>query len=352
MSHYEARLQQDLDHIRERVAAVAENVRSAVDIAIRGLLALDKSRLNAVILGDHPINREIRAIDGLCHAFVARHLPTAGHLRFVSSVLRLNVALERIGDYAVTIGRVSMKFDEALPDSVAAHIRAMSDQALWMLERATQAFVAPDVELAREAAKLGKKIDRVHDRAFDEMVEDEKRSHVEVVSVLTVLGRLERVADQAKNICELALFATLGETKPPKVYPVLFVDRTNALHSPLAQALAVKAFPNSGRYHSAGWEPAEAMDAGLTRLAERIGLDLSHTPKRLKPLDRVGEYHVVVVINGKGEAPLGEIPFHTAILDWELERDPQGDAGFDDLSRDLAVRIRELMELLRGPDAD
>ena len=39
----------------------------------------------------------------MCHSFVARHLPSAGHLRFVSSVLRLNVALERIGDYAVAI---------------------------------------------------------------------------------------------------------------------------------------------------------------------------------------------------------------------------------------------------------
>ena len=70
---------------------------------MHALLTRDRELAAEVILGDLPINREVRAIDALCHAFVARHLPSAGHLRFVSSVLRLNVELERIGDYAVTI---------------------------------------------------------------------------------------------------------------------------------------------------------------------------------------------------------------------------------------------------------
>ena len=160
------------------------------------------------------------------------------------------------------------------------------------------------------------------------------------------------MSDQAKNVCELALFATLGETKPPKVYPVLFVDRTNSLHGPLAQALAAKAFPNSGHYHSAGWEPASSLEPELVSLAERLGLELSYTPQALKPLDKNGEYHVVVVINGKGEAPLGRIPFHTAIVNWEVDPDPKGNAAYEALGHDLGVRIRELMELLRGADAD
>ena len=55
----------------------------------RALLTLDRDLAYATVLGDKPINREIRELDRLCHAFVARHLPSAGHLRFVSSVLRL-----------------------------------------------------------------------------------------------------------------------------------------------------------------------------------------------------------------------------------------------------------------------
>ena len=308
MGHYEARLQQDLDHIRDRVAAVADQVRGAVDAGIRGLLAYDQARLYSVVLGDHPINREIRAIDALCHTFVARHLPSAGPLRFVSSVLRLTIALERIGDYAVTIGRVSVKLGGPLPEAIAEVVGDMNDQALRMLERAIQSFIDDDPQLARDTAKLAGKVDRVHDRVFEVMIADEDRPHVDVVSALTVFGRLERVSDQAKNICELALFSTLGEVKAPKIYTVLFVDRTNALHSAMAQALAEKAFPNSGRYESAGWEPAEALDEGLIRLADRVSIDLPHAPVALRPLrPSPAEYHVVVVINGP-DAPPGADP--------------------------------------------
>ena len=49
------------------------------------------------VLGDNPINRNSRKLDSLCHAFIARHLPSAGHLRLMSSIVRVNVALERIG---------------------------------------------------------------------------------------------------------------------------------------------------------------------------------------------------------------------------------------------------------------
>ena len=102
MTIYEARLQADLDAIRRRVDVVGQRVLHATRESIAGLLTGHKARCYDVCLADREINRETRAIDVLCHEFVARHYPAAGHLRFVSSVLRLDVALERIGDYAVT----------------------------------------------------------------------------------------------------------------------------------------------------------------------------------------------------------------------------------------------------------
>ena len=78
MKRYEARLAHDLNAIQKRVAGIADAVRAAVNEAVVGLETFDKDRLYDVILNDHPINRESRAIDAMCHAFVARHLPAAG----------------------------------------------------------------------------------------------------------------------------------------------------------------------------------------------------------------------------------------------------------------------------------
>ena len=105
MSHYQERLEKDLAKIRGDIAAVGETVAGAVHDSVKALLSANRALATATILGDHATNRRVRRLDRECYAFVARHLPSAGHLRFVSSALRLNLGLERIGDYAATIGR-------------------------------------------------------------------------------------------------------------------------------------------------------------------------------------------------------------------------------------------------------
>ena len=256
MKRYEARLNHDLNAIQKRVAGIADAVRAAVNEAVTGLETFDKERLYRVVLDDHPINRESRAIDAMCHTFVARHLPAAGPLRFVSSVLRLNIGLERIGDYAVTMGRVGVQLNQPIPENLMKDIRELADQTISMLRTATRAFLEENADLARETKPIAKEIDVVYDRMFHNIVTaDDGRPRTEVVRILTILDQIERVSDQAKNICEEAVFVATGETKKPKVYKVLFVDRTNTLVSQLAVAMARKAFPESGEFNAAGLEP-------------------------------------------------------------------------------------------------
>jgi len=109
MSHYEERLANDLDRINSGVRNLAALVERGLKDSMHALLDGDAQLANFTVLRDNRINRASREIDRLCHAFIARHLPGAGHLRLISAVIRLNVALERIGDYAVTISRESLQ---------------------------------------------------------------------------------------------------------------------------------------------------------------------------------------------------------------------------------------------------
>lgn len=359
MKRYEARLAHDMNAIQQRVAGIADAVRDAVNEAVTGLETFDKERLYNVILNDHPINRESRTIDAMCHAFVARHLPAAGPLRFVSSVLRLNIGLERIGDYAVTMGRVGAQLQKPIPAPLIADIRELADQTIHMLRTATRAFLEEDAELARETKPIAKEIDGVYDRMFHNIVSaDDGRPRTEVVRVLTILDQIERVSDQAKNICEEAVFVATGETKKPKVYKILFVDRTNGLVSQLAKALAQKAFPESGIFHSAGWAPGEQIDPALGRIANKLALDIEDFEVReFSDLTRSpAKYHVIVTLVPGVDTALPEIPFHSILQNWNLGSRPEGDdatvdARLDDLSRDLRAQIRDLMVTLRGEDA-
>ena len=82
-----------------------------------------------LILGDHPINRDSRECDRMCHTFIARYLPGAGALREMASTIRVNVTLERVGDYAVTICREAIQLEDPLPEKFAVRIDALADDA-------------------------------------------------------------------------------------------------------------------------------------------------------------------------------------------------------------------------------
>ena len=78
MSHLEARLEKDLNQIRDLVHEQAKTVAQSVRDAVHALQTGNRKLANATVLNDHPINRRMRKIDRLCHQFIAVHLPSAG----------------------------------------------------------------------------------------------------------------------------------------------------------------------------------------------------------------------------------------------------------------------------------
>lgn len=362
MTHYEQRLQRDVERIRDLVVAASNFAERAFEDAVKALITFDHPLAYRTALGDHKLNRDIRELDRLCHAFIARHLPSAGHLRFISSVLRINIAIERIGDYAVTIARETVQLSAPPPAELTGDIQTMAKQAARMLAQATEAFAAGNAEMARGTIAMAAQVDTTFDSVFDDLVragESEKRPLRDLFALLAAFNRIERVSDQAKNYCEEIVFAEAGETKPPKRYRVVFVDERNDGLSLMAEQIARKAFPESGSYASCGWAPARSLDDGFVAFMDRMGHDvdeLSPTPcsEHLDPLDEV---HVVVSLQGDPRDHLPPIPFHTVLQIWQMDAIPEGldrdrtDAALSTAYRDVAAHVEDLMTVLRGPEA-
>ena len=161
-THYEERMQSDLDEIRDKVGRLATLIESQVGDAVHSFLKEDRTLANDVVLGDRRVNRKIRDIDHLCHAFIVRHAPSAGHLRYVSAVLRLDVALERIGDYASTIGREIVQLSGRPPERIVRDVELISDQARRTLHQSLVSFQAADADFANETYGMAGQIGRAH----------------------------------------------------------------------------------------------------------------------------------------------------------------------------------------------
>ncbi|MFC1772345.1 phosphate signaling complex protein PhoU [Pseudomonadota bacterium] len=360
MSHYEERLEKDLLRIRSRVAEMGTWVEEGLANAIRALETGDYKLASSTILADHPINRRMREIDQLCHAFIAVHLPSAGHLRLLSAVIRVNIALERIGDYAVTIARVSEQLPSRPEGHMANELARISNQAKVMLNQSITAFNDLNPEAARATMVMEAEMEFDLESIYAELMANSEHDKVKnLLAVFIIFTHLKRVADQAKNLCEETVFAATGETKAPKVYNILFLDNDNSFLSQMAEAIAAKSFPGSGNYSSGGLHPANALNKAMAEFMEGHGFDLGAA--KPKPLDltphELAEKHVIVSLDGaiKNYFPL--VPFHTTGVEWSIDG-PQASEG-DSLTteqletsyRQIASEVHDLMHILRGEDA-
>jgi len=359
MSHYEERLENDLDNIRSEVSKLASWVDEAVKNSVHALLTGNEALASATILGDGPINRKMREIDSLCHQFVAVHLPSGGHLRLISSVIRINIILERIGDYAVTISRELQQVNEELDEVLARGIELLANEVQLMMKQAVTSFEESNIELAKGTIAMASQIDNTISGLYEGLYDEKPDWSLKVrFAVFSVYHRLERIADQAKNLCEQTVFTVSGEAKASKVYHVLFIDDDNSCLSQMAEAIARKHFPESGVYTSvAGGTPATGLSAGLLEFMDGHGMqatDVQPSANDLTPIQLSG-FNVIVGLQAPVSSYIQNPPFNTTQVTWQLTSVPEDcvcDAqAYENIHRELSVLIKDMMVLLRGEGA-
>ncbi|MCF6226279.1 MAG: hypothetical protein L3J22_08275 [Xanthomonadales bacterium] len=350
MSHFEERMDNDLQAIRAGLWQLGEDVEAALRNAKKVLILRDAELAYATVLADGPINRDSRECDRLCHTFIARHLPGAGPLRELASTSRVNVALERVGDYAVTICREALQLKVPLPEALANRIDLLFDESIAILAESRKSFRDGNAEAAIALMQMAKRVEGGMDSLYETLyAQDERMDGATMMAIFVVFSLLKRVADQAKNICDQTVYAVKGIAKMPKTYRILFLDQAASGVAQLATAIARKNYPQSGYFMASTAGASEDISSELQQFLEQTGLpDEDLKTEQLEVIEYdLGEYTVVVSLNGKVEDYLDKIPFHTSALNWNVT------AG-DDRSQQyrlLRDEIQQLMTLLAGSEA-
>ncbi len=359
MSHYEQRLESDLKAIRDHMRALSTRSGEAIEKALHSLLSGNRKLAYATILGDAWINERTREVDVLCHRFIARHLPSAGHLRYTSAAIRTALQLERVGDYAVTIAREGVQLSAPPAGAMARALEMMSDEANRMLAHAIDAFNEGNEDKARAAIDLASSMEGTMDGIYADLVHSSDASRIkDLVALFVVFNLVKRVADQAKNICEETLFAVTGEVKQGRVHNVLFIDEDNACLSQMARAIAERSHAQSAHFTSAGRNASAAVDPAMREFMEALGFDFSGLGTSTLDLSpgSLNQYFVIVSLAGPVEDYVQQLPFHTSALQWDVGAEPLGLNGdarkvrFEELYREISSHVLELVETLRGKE--
>ncbi len=193
-------------------------VESAIFNALDALATRDMERSRRVIADDDYIDAKERSIEIRCIELIRREAPLASDLRRLVSVLLIANELERVGDYAEGIAKISIMLGSEPLIKRLVDVPRMADLAVNMLKRSIDAYIEQEPETVEaSAAHLGKEDDKVDD-LYDKVHKDlmdiiraEPDKVEQCTHLLWVAHNLERVADRATNIAERAVYQTSGK---------------------------------------------------------------------------------------------------------------------------------------------
>jgi phosphate transport system protein len=320
----EAALQRDLDRITSTISTMAALDERALLDCMTALQDRNRSLAYAVIIRDQNIDALEKELDRLCLEFLVRQQPAGKPLRLAYSAIKINTELERVGDYAESIAHQTTKLcalDVSLP---IERFRQIADLVIPMLRDAIRAFVTADAALAAATMPMESTVDSLKGQMRRDLVQLYKDNRLPFEALdpcLLITRRLERVSDQARNICKETLYLCTGEYAKHQgsdTFRLLFLDQHNAGASLMAEAIAESLHPPRFTFCSAGLDPKPAPPAVLAFMREQ-GLDLSRRPpKSLTEVPHLDLYHVVVVLAPEVKQVFPRLPHKVVFLDWPV----------------------------------
>ena len=213
--HSSAEFAKSLKSVRSHVMEMGGLAEQHVESATRAFLDGDQKLAKKISRADFKINALEVKIDEECSAFLALRHPVATDLRTVIAVIKATTDLERVGDEAEKIARLTMEMDNRkvrkrhlrAVKHIARHVRSMLHQSL-------DAFARLDTDLALQVLKEDAEVDQEYEASIRQMItfmmEDARDIHV-VLDILWCAKALERIGDHAANICEHVLYQVIGK---------------------------------------------------------------------------------------------------------------------------------------------
>ncbi len=203
-----------LREIQDDILVMGSMVSKNILRSIESLKNRDLNMAHQVITDDQSVNQKRFEIEEKCIQLIATQQPMASDLRIIVAVLNIITELERIGDYAVGISRVTVLIGDEPPLKALVDIPRMAEQTVDMLRRSLDALVNRDAEAARKLTDEDDVVDHLYDQVFRELLTfmaEDPRTITRATRLIWVAHNLERSADRVTNICERVVFIVTGK---------------------------------------------------------------------------------------------------------------------------------------------
>jgi phosphate transport system protein len=209
-----------MTHIPNELLSLKTSIKDMWNLVISQLAKsrsalehFDKDLVNEITNNEKLVDAYELKLNMDCENILALYSPVANDLRFVLSVLKTNYNLERVGDYAYNIAMQVRDLEHPIDPECMAEmgIKDMFNTSQRMLLQTLSAFEKEDSKLAREMFRKDELLDQIKMRSnviASDLIKRKPDESINILSLLSIIRKLERVGDQTKNMAEELIFYT------------------------------------------------------------------------------------------------------------------------------------------------
>ncbi|MEG6614068.1 phosphate signaling complex protein PhoU [Pseudoclostridium thermosuccinogenes] len=204
----------ELEELHHELIRMGSMVEESIENAIYALKKQDIELAKKVLDNDDVIDAQEKKIERICLMLIARQQPLAKDLRVISTALKIITDMERIADHSSDICEITLRMANERYVKPLIDIPLMAEKAKQMVNKAIDAYVKRDVELAKEVCASDDAVDELFSKITFEVtsiMRNNSEAVEQCVDFILIAKYLERMADHATNIGEWVIFSVTGE---------------------------------------------------------------------------------------------------------------------------------------------
>lgn len=214
------KLDQDLEDLRTQVSNMGSLTKNMVRRVVEAIHGTDQDSVyHAILTEEDRLDQMQLDVDREAIRLLTVYSPVASDLRFVLSVTRVAAELERVGDLSKNIcGSLQLMLNKTKTQPIPP-LRKMADEVYTMVQEAMDALLNSDSKQARKTIRHDDLVDAMYDQVLEELLSDdvvqqgieEKIDLAGTMAQILLCRSLERIGDQATNICEEVVYMVKGD---------------------------------------------------------------------------------------------------------------------------------------------
>jgi phosphate transport system protein len=219
MRHFDV----EMSNLQNQLLDMVGLVQKMIQAATEELVSRDPNQIDTVFSLEKEVNIQEIVIDDKCLKLIALNQPVGADLRFITSAMRINSDLERMGDESLNIARMSLDLIKYKESEPLVNISKMIGIVQNMIIDCIKAFNTSDSELAMSVLSKDDEVDALRDSIIRELktvltASPDADTVQRTTDLMFIAKSIERLGDHATNICEDVIFMVHGkDIRHPRV---------------------------------------------------------------------------------------------------------------------------------------